>query len=517
MRLTKNAKKVLAATLSMALVVSGVTVGTKQAKAADALKWTGSFTMGTAWEGKAVEVKTDAGSTIEIKGNEYNSFEADFKVDLSSFSNPVITVVATATTDGEEHSYAVCKATENWSPVYAGVNDGKNSAGEDAVVAASETTISGKLDKSVTDYVITAQGRTVSSITITDDGTTPDTSATTAPADATATPVVSTNPTAAPVAAKGSMDKFSVNFNYVADDTWAESIWEGTPVEVTGNGSYSISYTAKSATQSIFMLFLETNLYKGALKDGFSMVATDVTVGSKNYKVSDNGGWCFKDEKEDEQYRYNIVNPYNGPKKADGLTDLTEGQEKKINEIGTVPVAAGDVVTVYFTVKGMNSDNAGATAAPGGVPAQTAAPEATVTPGVTTAPAVTAAPAETTAPTTAPSEATPTPDVAQTPAPDNTDDPDDNTEEAEASLTVAKKTVSIKAGKSVTVKYTATNADGDAVKAKATSANKKVAKVKVSSKKAIKITVPKNVKKGKKAVVTVKAAGKTAKIKVKVK
>ena len=37
MRLTKNAKKVLAATLSMALVVSGVTVGTKQAKAADAL------------------------------------------------------------------------------------------------------------------------------------------------------------------------------------------------------------------------------------------------------------------------------------------------------------------------------------------------------------------------------------------------------------------------------------------------------------------------------------------------
>lgn len=505
MRLTKNAKKILAATLSMALVVSGVTVGTKQAKAADALKWTGSFTMGTSWEGKAIEVKTDTGSTIEIKGNEYNSFEADFKVDLSTFSDPVITVVATATTDGAEHSYAVCKAAENWSPVYAGVNDGKNSAGEEAVVAASETTISGKLDKSVTDYVITAQGRTVSSITITDGTATPDASATPATdataspsADATATPAASADPTAAPVAAKGSMDKFSANFNYVADDTWAESIWEGSPVEVTGNGSYSISYTATSATQNIFMLLLETNLYKDSLKEGFSMVATDVTVGSKNYKVTDNGGWCFKDEKEDAQYRYNIVNPYNGPKKADGLTDLTEGQEKKINEIGTVPVAAGDVITVYFTVKGMNSDNASATAAPAGTePGNTAAPEATVTP--------------------APSEATPTPDVAQTPAPDDTDGTDDNTEEAEASLKVTKKSVSVKAGKSVTVKYTAVNADGDAVKAKATSADKKVAKVKVSSKKAIKITVPKNVKKGKKTVVTVKAAGKTAKINVKVK
>ncbi|MDE7051843.1 MAG: hypothetical protein K2O92_02850 [Lachnospiraceae bacterium] len=508
MRLTKNVKKILAATLSMALVVSGVTVGTKQAKAADALKWTGSFAMEIDYAAKATEVKTDAGSTIELKGNDYNSLGIDFKADLSAFTDPVVTVIATETTDGAAHNFAVCKG--DWSVAYAGNN-------EDSVgVPSATTTITGKLDKSVSEYVITAPGRTVSSVTITDGGTTPDTSATTAPADATATPVVSTDPTAAPVAAKGSMDKFSVNFNYVADDTWAESIWEGTPVEVTGNGSYSISYTATSATQSIFMLFLETNLYKGALKDGFSMVATDVTVGSKNYKVSDNGGWCFKDEKEDEQYRYNIVNPYNGPKKADGLTDLTEGQEKKINEIGTVPVAAGDVVTVYFTVKGMNSDNAGATATPGGVPAQTAAPEATVTPGVTTAPAVTAVPAETTAPTTAPSEATPTPDAVQTPAPDNTDDTD-NTDEEEASLTVAKKTVSIKAGKSVTVKYTATNADGDAVKAKATSANKKVAKVKVSSKKAIKITVPKNVKKGKKAVVTVKAAGKTAKIKVKVK
>ncbi len=269
--------------------------------------------MGTAWEGKAIEVKTDEGSTIEIKGNDYNNFEADFKVDLSAFTDPVITVTATEASDGAVHNFAVCNAN-NWSPVYAGVNE--NNGG----VPADTKTITGKLDKAVTDYVITAQGRTVSNITITD----------------------------------------------------------------------------------------------------------------------------------------------------------------------------------------------------GGVPAQTAAPEATVTPGVTTAPAVTAAPAETTAPTTAPSEATPTPDAVQTPAPDNTDDTD-NTDEEEASLTVAKKTVSIKAGKSVTVKYTAINADGDAVKAKATSANKKVAKVKVSSKKAIKITVPKNVKKGKKAVVTVKAAGKTAKIKVKVK
>lgn len=463
MGLTKNMKKVLSATLSMALVVSGVTVGTKQAKAADALKWTGSFEMGTTWAGEAVKISTEQGSTIELKGNDYNNFEVDFSVNLADFADPVITVVGTETTDGNAHNFAVCNATD-WKPVYAGNN-------EDAVgVPSTTTTITGKLDKSVSNYVITAQGRTVSSITITDgDG------GTTAP-DATTTP----QETAAPEVVKGDMDKFTAGFNYVGSDAWADQSWDENTVEVTGNGSYSVSYKAKAETQSIYLLILSTNLYKGSLSSTFSLVPTYVSIGSKNYKVNSNGGWCFTDEDDTKAYRYNIVNPWNGPKQADGLTNLTT--DTFIDEIGATPVATDDTITVYFTVKGMNSDNASATAAPAGVEDQENA------------------------------------GIDNTPS-DNT--PDDNTpdepSEVPAKLTVAKKSVTVKSGKSVTVQYTATDSEGNAVKASASTSNKKVAKASVSSKKAIKITVPKKVKAGKKAVITVKAAGKTVKINVKVK
>jgi len=475
MGLTKNMKKVLSATLSMALVVSGVTVGTKQAKAADALKWTGSFAMGTEYAAEAVKISTDQGSTIELKGNDYNNFEVDFSVNLADFAEPVITVVGSETTDGKAHNFAVCNATD-WKPVYAGNN-------EDAVgVPSTTTTITGKLDKSVSNYVLTAQGRTISSITITDgDGgaATPD--ATAAPT-ATAAPDATTAPqeTAAPEVVKGDMDKFTAGFNYVGSDAWADQSWDENTVEVTGNGSYSVSYKAKAETQSIYLLILSTNLYKGALSSTFSLIPTYVSIGSKNYKVNSNGGWCFTDEDDTKAYRYNIVNPWNGPKQADGLTNLTT--DTFIDEIGATPVAADDTITVYFTVKGMNSDNASATAAPAGVEDQGNA-------GIDNKPS------------------------------DNT--PDDNApeepSEVPAKLTVAKKSVTVKAGKSVTVKYTATNSEGNAVKASASTSNKKVAKVSVSSNKAIKITVPKKVKAGKKAVITVKAAGKTAKINVKVK
>ncbi len=469
MRLTKNVKKILAATLSMALVVSGVTVGTKQAKAADALKWTGSFTMGTAWEGKAIEVKTDEGSTIEIKGNDYNNFEADFKVDLSAFTDPVITVTATEASDGAVHNFAVCNAN-NWSPVYAGVNE------NDGGVPADTKTITGKLDKTVTDYVITAQGRTVSNITITDGGTATDMPA--APsATPEATPAVTTPSTNTPSEIKWT-GSFTMGTSYEAKAIEVKTD-EGSTIEIKGNDYNNFEADFK----------VDLSAFTDPV---ITVTATEASDGAvHNFAVCNANNWSPV---------YAGVNENNGGVPADTKT-ITGKLDKAVTDY-------------VITAQGRTVSNI--TITDGGVPAQTAAPEATVTPDVTTAPAVTAAPAETTAPTTAPSEATPTPDAVQTPAPDNTDDTD-NTDEAEASLTVAKKTVSIKAGKSVTVKYTAINADGDAVKAKATSANKKVAKVKVSSKKAIKITVPKNVKKGKKAVVTVKAAGKTAKIKVKVK
>ncbi len=470
MRLTKNAKKVLAATLSMALVVSGVTVGTKQAKAADALKWTGSFTMGTSYEAKAIEVKTDEGSTIEIKGNDYNNFEADFKADLSAFTDPVITVTATEASDGAVHNFAVCNAN-NWSPVYAGVNE------NDGGVPADTKTITGKLDKAVTDYVITAQGRTVSSITITDGGAGTDLPAVpSATPEATATPAVTTPSANTPSEIKWT-GSFTMGTSYEAKAIEVKTD-EGSTIEIKGNDYNNFEADFKADLSA----FTDPVI---------TVTATEASDGAvHNFAVCNANNWSPV---------YAGVNENDGGVPADTKT-ITGKLDKAVTDY--VITAQGRTVSSITITDG------------GAAPVQTAAPEATVTPGATTAPAVSAAPAETTAPTTEP---TPTPDVAQTPAPDNTDDPDDNTEESEASLTVAKKTVSIKAGKSVTVKYTATNADGDAVKAKATSANKKVAKVKVSSKKAIKITVPKNAKKGKKAVVTVKAAGKTAKINVKVK
>ena len=472
MRLTKNAKKILAATLSMALVVSGVTVGTKQAKAADALKWTGSFTMGTSYEAKAIEVKTDAGSTIEIKGNDYNNFEADFKVDLSAFTDPVITVTATEASDGAVHNFAVCSAN-NWSPVYAGVNE------NDGGVPADTKTITGKLDKAVTDYVITAQGRTVSSITITDGGASTDLPAVpSATPEATPTPTVTTPSANVPSEIKWT-GSFTMGTAYEAKAIEVKTD-AGSTIEIKGNDYNNFEADFK----------VDLSAFTDPVITVTATEASDKAV--HNFAVCNANNWTPV---------YAGVNENNGGVPADTKT-ITGKLDKTVTDY--VITAQGRTVSSITITDG------------GASPVQTAAPEATVTPEATTAPAVSAAPAETTAPTEAPAETTPAPEATQTPAPDNTDDTD-NTEEAEASLTVAKKTVSIKAGKAVTVKYTATNADGDAVKAKATSANKKVAKVKVSSKKAIKITVPKNVKKGKKTVVTVKAAGKTAKINVKVK
>lgn len=184
--------------------------------------------------------------------------------------------------------------------------------------------------------------------------TAPTSAATNTPAPvSTNTPAPTSDATPAPTEApKGNMDKFNVAFNYVADDKWGEQSWGDKSVDVTGDGKYEISYTAQSDTTDIFMMILSTDLYKGSLNKDFKLVPTTVSVGKTDYKVNAKGGWCFADQEETNAYRYNIVNPYNGPIGSDGVT-YVDPAVTSIDGLGTVPVKKGDTIKVSFTVSGM--------------------------------------------------------------------------------------------------------------------------------------------------------------------
>lgn len=196
----------------------------------------------------------------------------------------------------------------------------------------------------------------------TEPSTAPTNGATTAPTSgATNTPAPVTSNTPAPTndatpapteAPKGNMDKFNVAFNYVADDKWGEQSWGDKSVDVTGDGKYEISYTAQSDTTDIFMMILSTDLYKGSLNKDFKLVPTTVSVGKTDYKVNAKGGWCFADQEKTNAYRYNIVNPYNGPIGSDGVT-YVDPAVTSIDGLGTAPVKKGDTIKVSFTVSGM--------------------------------------------------------------------------------------------------------------------------------------------------------------------
>ena len=205
---------------------------------------------------------------------------------------------------------------------------------------------------------------------------------TSAPA-VTETPAPTEEPTAAPVV-KGDMDKFTVGFNYVGDDTWGESTWGDTTVDVTGDGNYSISYTASSDSKDLYMLFLTTDLYKGSLNANFKLNATYVAVGSKEYKVDVKGPWGFNDQQDTNAYRYNIVNPFNGSFDDTGLS-WQDPKVTAVDGLGVCPVKAGDIVKVYFTVSGMNKKNSAANELPAAAATVKAAKKAvSVAPGKST-------------------------------------------------------------------------------------------------------------------------------------
>lgn len=136
----------------------------------------------------------------------------------------------------------------------------------------------------------------------------------------------------------------------------------GAECEFSTNGSYSVSATMKNGSDKVELMTLETNLNaysyapvkasckEGSLPDGCTVsikidsIEVKQTSGSSytiDYKGPSDGALRLSDN--DSTVRVNILNQWTDPKVAD--------IEKNLSAKGGL--AAGDVVTVNFTVSGI--------------------------------------------------------------------------------------------------------------------------------------------------------------------
>lgn len=137
---------------------------------------------------------------------------------------------------------------------------------------------------------------------------------------------------------------------------------DGAECEFSTNGSYSVSATMKNGSDKVELMALETNLNAysyapvkasckaGSLPDGCTVsikidsIEVKQTSGSSytiDYKGPSDGALCLS--KNDSTVRVNILNQLTNPKVADIEEDLS----------AKGGLAAGDVVTVNFTVSGI--------------------------------------------------------------------------------------------------------------------------------------------------------------------
>lgn len=392
MRLKKGMRKALSLALSTALIITSANIGSTKSKAAEADDATHSyvatveknkltkvtldgkdvtdsqkvFNNGTADDGKFYVTDKENAKTVHGLGIDFSEVVSSTK----GYKTPTITLAGTG--DCNQYYYGGSVVTKfngtdsdtcgSWN--YVGDGDSskviadaikdsgskfllniKDEAGEDwtninytVTVEYYDSSAKPTIDMSnVKDEITIHRGETIKI---------------SAPVS-TNTPAPTSDATPAPTEApKGNMDKFNVAFNYVADDKWGEQSWGDKSVDVTGDGKYEISYTAQSDTTDIFMMILSTDLYKGSLNKDFKLVPTTVSVGKTDYKVNAKGGWCFADQEKTNAYRYNIVNPYNGPIGSDGVT-YVDPAVTSIDGLGTAPVKKGDTIKVSFTVSGM--------------------------------------------------------------------------------------------------------------------------------------------------------------------
>ena len=96
-------------------------------------------------------------------------------------------------------------------------------------------------------------------------------------------------------------------------------------------------------------MMLDTDLYYGSLSDNFALTVKNVKIGDKTYAIDNKGCWGFADQTVSENYRFNIVNPWNG------LFDKTrvDWQDEKvttIDKLNKAPGKANDRILVNFNV-----------------------------------------------------------------------------------------------------------------------------------------------------------------------
>lgn len=557
MKLTKGMKKALSLLLTGALVIGGANVGAVSADAAETLQWTGScyiggwgWTTGGDWAGDMgdnviAQSTTDSDSTLAITSLGGNDAGVGFEIDnIADFDEPYVTVVASEATLDGVLNFAVC--SEDWSVWYAGADcSGDKEETEDVVevpIAADVTTITGALDKDVTSYVVTAQGRTVTAIYVHEKDVDPTAQApaesedpeATEDADVTTPPAVSADPdatedvepteeptptvapTAFPESERTTAEKFDVKFE-MYDPSWTATKSEA--VTITGNGTYEISATSASEMEDIMMLWLDAPELGYDNDKNIVIAASKITVAGKDY-VADNANWWYRDCEDLEEAalgtgmkddgmkinsrRMNYRNQYNPMYNADGTVAAAAGTWDAFTKVTgddyaatEIPVMEGDKITLTITVSGMAEKTVVNTPATTGAitPASIASPAtAKITVAKKNKNVVVAAGKTKNVKFTAVADTPATQAAVVTATVKGNKKVTAKVVDGKVQIKAAKKAVK---GSKATVTLTSTNASGASVKA--------TIKVSVQNK-AKKIKAPKKVtiKKGKKAKVTIK-------------
>lgn len=146
------------------------------------------------------------------------------------------------------------------------------------------------------------------------------------------------------------LDDFDIYIGY-ANTEWTESFFidKARSTKITGDGFYSVSFTAESSTEDIQVLTLDTQMNKPDVSDALKIVPETLNVGNVCYSL----GSCDVAGDENGYYRIDIRNPY------DEVFATNQALGKTL-----VPVHAGDIVRIGFTVAGMGKINPEATGQP---------------------------------------------------------------------------------------------------------------------------------------------------------
>ena len=185
-----------------------------------------------------------------------------------------------------------------------------------------------------------------------------------APTEApTETPYVEPEPTPT-----GNAKKFTATLGYVTDDSWEDQNWSDYSVDVTKDGEYSISYKAALDTDDLYLLLIDTNLYKMNAPIDLKMEGVSIKIGNKTYDAS-GADFCYRDSESKEEaekhtYRLNFINPWCVPTEDDGYTLIEDADPMDVLKDQKVSIHEGDKITVTFRVSGMDSPVPGETTEP---------------------------------------------------------------------------------------------------------------------------------------------------------